>query len=202
MKKIMLDLYSGLGGASEAFMLNPGWEVHRLENNLLLKEVPTTKIQDITTWDFYKEIPVGYYDLIWASPPCDDFSLGFNAPGPTAQRKKERFTPDMQHLTRSLEIIRFLKPKWWVIENVAGASKIFSDFLEVEKPTQIIRPYFLWGKFPHIEMPYGWQMALAKTARWGIDDPLRKNKRGKVDFEVSSALMRAVDSQTTLEDWV
>ena len=166
MKRLMLDIYAGLGGASEAFYRFPNWDVYRVDNNPLLSEVPNMRMLDLASSD---GIPVnwaldvatpGEIDLVWASPPCDDFSLGFHAPGPTAKRNGEDFEPDMQHLTRSLEIIRFLKPKWWVIENVAGASRIFSDFLDVEKPTQIIRPYFLWGRFPHIEMPQGWKMPL------------------------------------------
>jgi site-specific DNA-cytosine methylase len=39
----MLDLFSGLGGASEAFV-RAGWEVMRIENNPLLSEVPNTEI--------------------------------------------------------------------------------------------------------------------------------------------------------------
>ncbi len=74
----MLDIYSGLGGASEAFRLG-GWEVHRLENNVLLKHVPDTQIVDVLQWPFH-DIPVGYYDFIWASPPCTEFSDGYSSP--------------------------------------------------------------------------------------------------------------------------
>ena len=199
----MLDLYAGLGGASDPFLMNPKWEITRIDNNPLLKDVPNMTMLDLLS---STQIPVGTEylncDLIWASPPCDDFSLGFHAPAPTAQREGRIFEPDLKPLLRAIQIISFLKPKWWVIENVAGASKIFSEVLGVERPTQIIRPYFLWGKFPHIEMPHGWKLATGKTERWEIDDPLRKNKRGVVDFEVGSALMRAIEAQTTLEDFL
>ena len=43
LKMKVLDLFSGLGGASEA-MLSNGWEVQRIENNMLLKGVPNTNI--------------------------------------------------------------------------------------------------------------------------------------------------------------
>ena len=42
----MLDLFSGLGGASEAMLAN-GWEVLRIENNPELALVPNTKIMCI-----------------------------------------------------------------------------------------------------------------------------------------------------------
>ena len=42
----VLDLFSGLGGFSEAF-LRAGDEVVRVENNPLLQEVPCTTLQDV-----------------------------------------------------------------------------------------------------------------------------------------------------------
>jgi len=46
MKKI-LDLYSGLGGFSEAFVNDPNYEVMRLEINPLLSGVQNTEIMDV-----------------------------------------------------------------------------------------------------------------------------------------------------------
>ena len=48
--KYMLDLFSGLGGASEAFVDCPGWNVLRVENNPLLSGVPNTVIMDINNF--------------------------------------------------------------------------------------------------------------------------------------------------------
>ena len=42
----VLDLFSGLGGFSEAFY-RAGDEVVRVENNPLLSEVPCTTMQDV-----------------------------------------------------------------------------------------------------------------------------------------------------------
>ena len=83
--KRMVDLFSGLGGASES-MLNNGWEVLRIEQNAELSLVPNTQIMSVE--DFGKEvekhIKQGYNfeqpNLIWASPPCTDFSDGFFSP--------------------------------------------------------------------------------------------------------------------------
>ena len=46
MKKI-LDLYSGLGGFSEAFVNDSNYEVMRLEINPLLSGVSNTEIMDV-----------------------------------------------------------------------------------------------------------------------------------------------------------
>ena len=188
----MIDLFSGLGGASEAFV-KAGWEVMRCENNELLLDVPHTWKWDLTNdLEIDTLIHMPYWnncDLIWASPPCLDFSRGYNAPAPTAEREGLDFKPDMKPLRAAIEIIKEKNPKYWVIENVAGASKIFSKELGVNAPRQIIGPYFLWGIFPHISMPRSWERKIGKTQEWNINDPLRANKRAIIDYEVSNRLL-------------
>ena len=103
----MLDICSGLGGASQAFQEHPDWEVHRIENNLLLKDVPGTTLIDVFEWDYKREIPRGYYDLIWASPPCTEFSQAYAAPGPTARRENRAFSPALGIAKKCLEIIEY-----------------------------------------------------------------------------------------------
>ena len=58
MNKKMLDLFSGLGGASESF-LNNGWEVMRIEKNPALALVPNTKILDVYDLGQYLDIMEG-----------------------------------------------------------------------------------------------------------------------------------------------
>ena len=84
----VLDLFSGFGGFSEAFVLNND-EVLRIENNPLLSEVNHTVLMDVRKLrDIIKqgliEGDLNPYlcniDLIVASPPCYDFSLAYSAP--------------------------------------------------------------------------------------------------------------------------
>lgn len=196
----IVDLYSGLGGASQAFVDND-WEVLRIDNNELLKDVPHTIMGDLTAFDW--AINAHWYncDLVWASPPCLDFSQGYNAPGPTAKRDGLDFEPDLAPLMAAVRWINILKPRYWVIENVAGASKIFSKELGVNCPRQIIGPYFLWGVFPYISMPRSWEKKEGKSQEWNIGDPLRANKRALVDLEVSYQLLRTVEDQYQLTRW-
>ena len=46
----MLDLFSGLGGASEAFVQSDDWEVIRIESNPVLSGVPHTQTRDVLEW--------------------------------------------------------------------------------------------------------------------------------------------------------
>lgn len=196
----MLDLFSGLGGASEA-MLQAGWDVLRIDNNELLNQVPNTIMADICYDSQLDDYPSSYFDLIWSSPPCLDFSRGFNAPAPTALREGRDFQPDMEPLRASIRIIKEWKPRYWVIENVSGASKIFSKELGVNSPRQIIGPYFLWGNFPYLpELEL--RNEKGKTQYWNIGDPLRANKRALIPFELSEALRLAIEEQRQLTEWI
>lgn len=69
-KLVVLDVFSGLGGWSQAF-LDRGHCVYRLENNPDFADVPATHIADVM--DFR---PVrGSFDVVLASPPCQSFSM-------------------------------------------------------------------------------------------------------------------------------
>ena len=74
----VLDLFSGLGGFSEAF-LRAGDEVARVENNPLLSEVPNTSIEcvrqvrDRLVEYKQKGLPIRDIDVVLASPPCYEF---------------------------------------------------------------------------------------------------------------------------------
>lgn len=195
----MLDLCSGLGGASEAFVHDPEWQVVRIENNPLLKDVLSTTIVDLFEWDF-KAYPIGYFDLIWASPPCTEFSTAYAAPRSVAAREGREFHPSMEIVNKCLEIIEYFSPKYWVMENVSGASKFISE--TVGKPArQVVGPFLLWGYFPYLSLPAGWSHSKADGDTWSTD-PLRANRRGMVPLEVSERLRLAVTQQRTLQEWI
>ena len=200
----MLDIYSGLGGASEAFV-KAGWEVHRLENNLLLTDsesefyVPGTTHQDVLSWPFH-DLPKGYYDFIWASPPCREFSNAYSAPRSIAAREGEEYEPDMTLVEKAKEIIDWFGPQYWVIENVSGARQDISNFLQ-SPPRQILGPFFLWGIFPFVTMEYDWTHSKADGDTWSTD-PIRPNRRGKIPFEVSEKFRLAITNQRQITEWI
>ena len=64
---------------------------------------------DILDWD-YKQFPVGYFDVIWASPPCTEYS--------TCKTTGVRNIALANSIVnRTLEIIDYYKPTYWIIEN-------------------------------------------------------------------------------------
>lgn len=198
--KCMVDMFSGLGGASEAFIDREDWVVIRFDNNPLLKDVRETIISD----DMFSLIPgiPGEIELLWASPPCREFSHGFNSPVSRMRRAEkgyENFVPSLDLLQKTIEIIDRVKPKFWVIENVVGAIKWFEPLLG--KPTQIIGSQVLWGNFPFINMPRGFKENKKDKDTWSTD-PLRANKKAVIPYELSLRLMIAVEQQRTLLEWV
>ena len=207
MRKHFLDLFAGLGGASEAFVQDlANWSVLRIDNNLLLQDVPMMVIDDVKLLASDLN-PGGMFprtlekiDCIWASPPCTEFSGGFNSPKSKAARSPEgldSYEPDMSLLEVTMEIIERVQPKYWVIENVIGSIRYFAEYLG--EPRQIIGPYVLWGNFPHLQVDES--KLDRKQDRDSSPHPLRSNRRAKVSFEVSRALKDALENQRTIFDF-
>jgi len=200
----MLDLFSGLGGASEAF-LNNGWEVKRIENNPALALVPNTEIMDV--YDVGQlldiQIDMGHIPsqptLVWGSPPCTDFSDGFSSPKSIAVRAGVDYYPrDAIDLVKETKrIIDLLQPKYWIIENVRGAIKYLKPILG--EPTMIIDSIVLWGRFPKFAMPPDFKHIKDDKA-WSTD-PMRANKRALIPYAVSNACRQSIENTRTLDYW-
>jgi len=197
--KRMLDLCSGLGGASEAFFQSDEWDVIRIDNNPLLEHVPTTIIGDIfDTTDRWERSGCPHVDLIWASPECRDFSQAYSAPGPKAAREGRDFTPDLGLVIEAKRIIEMIEPSHWVIENVLGSIPHLKPILG--PPRMIVGPFVLWGNFPLFHLEGFTHDKFAKDPH--SSDPLRANVRAKVPARLSSALLSALATQSSLEDWI
>jgi site-specific DNA-cytosine methylase len=197
----MLDLCSGLGGASEAFVQNRTWEVVRIEINPVLQGVQHTHQFDVLEWmDWLPKLisEKGRPCFVWASPPCLEFSLAYAAPGPTATRAGLDFEPDMSIVEACIDIIQYCGPTFWIIENVHGATQWFLP--ELGKHQQKIGPFYLWGRFPRLNLPEGYNPSKDDNDVWS-DDPLRANKKAVVPIEISNSVLEAISAQSTLSDW-
>ena len=120
----VLELFSGTGSIGKCCK-ELGYDVLSLDLDL-----PADINIDIMEWD-YKIYPKDSFDIIWASPPCTQYSnllncwLGRYKKG--VLFTKEKMNEDMieadKLVLKSLEIIDYFKPHYWFMENPRGRLK-------------------------------------------------------------------------------
>ena len=113
----VLELFSGTHSFGKVCKEN-GWDVVSLDI-----DGRATINEDILTWDY---TVWGKFDIIWASPPCDDYScMNYCRP-----EKKLDLTHANNMVKKTLEIIDYFKPKYWFIENPQTGMLKKQDFIK------------------------------------------------------------------------
>jgi hypothetical protein len=172
-KRVCVDLFSGLGGFSQAF-LDRGWTVYRYDNDKQFSKVPCTHIVDVL--ELTPEIIKGEHkeiDIILASPPCTCFSCaGVWKYWPDNRPTREVFI-HLEFVKYALALIYEISPKYWVMENPQGKLKsligppvVITFWGAWGKP--YLKPTHLWGKIPAIDWPTPPRL-----------NPLRESSHGK-----------------------
>ena len=99
----LLELFSGTGSVGRVAR-QLGIEVISLD-----KDMEADIKTDIMNWN-YRTFQPGHFDIIWASPPCTEYSIALT----TRPRKIEEANKVVK---RTLEIIDYLRPNYFMIEN-------------------------------------------------------------------------------------
>ena len=98
----LLELFSGSGSIGKEF----NGEVVSVD----IEGNPTHKV-DIFDWD-YTVYPQKYFDIVWASPPCVQYSRA---------RTKAKIPRDLEGadrlVQRALNLIDYFAPTFWFVEN-------------------------------------------------------------------------------------
>jgi site-specific DNA-cytosine methylase len=106
----VLELFSGTGSVGKVCR-EKGWEVISLD--LTGADINT----DILNWDYVSAYPVGHFDIIWASPPCNTFSILAHAIFTKDVMIDRINTIGIPILRRAEEIIDYFKPQYYFMEN-------------------------------------------------------------------------------------
>jgi site-specific DNA-cytosine methylase len=150
-KKLCIDLCAGLGGFSQAFKLNPEWDVITID---VLRKFKPTICCDIRYLPLKKNLKP---EVLLASPPCQRFSIA------CPHWPKIGIKLAMELVGAVFECIPYLNPKYWLVENPMGRLRWF-----IGKPKQTIR-------YSDYELAY---KIHKKTDLWGnIELPMPKFHR-------------------------
>ena len=103
----LLELFSGTKSVSKA-VGNKFIEIVSLDN---INKYNPTICSDILSWD-YKKYPPGYFNVIWASPPCTEYSILKNNTGMETNMELADTI-----VLKVFEIIDYFNPDKWFIEN-------------------------------------------------------------------------------------
>ena len=116
----VLELFSGSGSVGKSFT-HYGASVTSLDidpkTDAIIKE-------DILTWD-YTVFPPGFFDVVWASPVCTQYSIARR----NAKTPRNLDWADTL-VKKSLEIIQYFQPRVWFIENPASGMLKDRPFME------------------------------------------------------------------------
>ncbi|MGI0025909.1 MAG: DNA cytosine methyltransferase [Nitrososphaera sp.] len=172
-----LDLFCGRGGASKGFAAEgfacTGVDIRNIG-------YPFNFIKA----DLFDYMPGDRYTVIWASPPCSMFSrwtLGYI--GKAVPHK------GLDLIWRAFHIIQTCKPRYWILENVAG----LAGFIGRPNTTVKYQPRggskvaYLWGQFP----PLGLIEPIARrTTR--ADFIKNPDILAEIPIELSRAIAKAI----------
>lgn len=130
----LLELFAGSATVSKIAAAR-GWDVLAVD---AAEECQNTDIvADLTTWTY--DGP--HVDLIWASPPCTEFS---RESMPWCARGE---SPSLTLVHAAMRIVREVRPAWWVLENVRGAQRW------IGRAPAHAGPFYLWGWYPPALLP-------------------------------------------------
>lgn len=115
----VLELFKGTGSVGNHLQKLFKCEIISLDIN---KKSNPTHLCDIMDFE-YKQYEEGYFTIIWASPECkiysqaQSFHIGENRKWKNKEELNKKRQEDAKYVNRVIEIIEYLKPQYWFIEN-------------------------------------------------------------------------------------
>lgn len=202
----VLDLFSGLGGATKAFV-ERGHSVDTLDYEAKFKPTFFVDIRE-----FHPS--VDRYDFVWASPDCRRFSVAALAKHWTKRGEVHYAdTPEAQEAVElvqaALRVIQEAAPRYWIMENPVGKLRSLGVLKPYRRRTITYCKFGarwrkgtdLWGRFPPgLALPRPCrngdschEAAPAGTKNGGIQGVRNPAVRAEVPYGLSLAVCQAVE---------
>ena len=166
---ISLELFSGCGHITKCFKDN-GFDTITLDYD---KKHKSDICVDLLEWD-YKKYEPGFFNFIWASPDCTSWSIATHR----HRTLKEGLLPKTEIarngndlILKTLEIIAYFQPEYFIIENPRGRLRHYEPMKILPYRTTVYysnygfkfpKPTDLWSNVP-----------LWTETRKSIDEPIK-----------------------------
>jgi len=146
----ILDMFSGLGGFSQAFK-DRGHSVVTIDNNPFFNPTICLDILKINA----KELIEGYnpFDVVLASPPCECFSVASIGHHWKNGLPDDNTKQAIEIIKHTLGLIYDLHPKYWFLENpramlrtIIGNPPVTVFYAQYGEDR--LKPTDIWGRHP------------------------------------------------------
>ncbi|NQV00324.1 MAG: DNA cytosine methyltransferase [Parcubacteria group bacterium] len=151
----ILELFAGTCSFSKVAR-ELGHEVITMDND---PQHDVDIVKDIFFFNPKKDLPKGWKpDFIWASPPCTSFSVAsIHHYWKDGKPKNAKCLLGIAIVKRTIEIIKELNPRYWIIENPRGMLRKQLFMTELNRDTvtycqygaAIQKPTDLWNNLNH-----------------------------------------------------
>lgn len=212
-QKVVVDLFSGLGGFSAAFEASDEWDVYTVEIEPEFEPDLCADVGELQPDDLLELIGLNREDIdvlvILASPPCTYFSTAgnhdswdFDNNRPITEEARNAVTL----VFHTLGLIHAIDPDYWFLENPQGRLRWFLG----EPAGQVTycqygRPYMkrtdLWGDHPPMTYRRCQRGSKCHKANVEYDGTSATRvlgdthaERSKVPYELSESIYDAVES--------
>jgi hypothetical protein len=191
-----LELFAGTQSFSKAVLRQDCSNV-AITVDILPKFGPTI-VADILTWDYHVYEPHSF-DVIWCSPPCTEYSVA-KTRGARNLELADRL------VARCFEIIDYLKPRVWIVENVGtgllvnrmeairpGLKSFFVDYCVYGKPYR--KRTILWSN-----LDLSLRLCTGKGSCPQMDGPRHKGSCGNNTSTYNAAKVMSVWEKDAIPD--